>query len=48
MTRGEIRFEDVSFGYGREALARADGTLRSGAVIDGLTLDGASRAKKSA
>ena len=38
VTRGEIRFEDVSFGYGREALARADGTLRSRAVIDGLTL----------
>ena len=38
MTRGEIRFEDVRFGYGREALAREDGRLRSSAVIDGLTL----------
>ena len=38
VTRGEIRFEDVRFGYGREALARADGTMRSRAVIDGLTL----------
>ena len=38
VTRGEIRFEDVSFGYGREALARADGTLRASAVIDALSL----------
>jgi ATP-binding cassette subfamily B multidrug efflux pump len=38
VTRGEIRFEDVRFGYGREALAREDGSLRSRAVIDGLTL----------
>ncbi len=38
VTRGEIRFEDVCFGYGREALARDDGTPRSYAVIDGLTL----------
>ena len=37
VTRGEIRFDDVRFGYGREALARADGSLRSRAVIDGLT-----------
>ena len=27
--RGEIRFEDVRFGYGRQAIARADGTPRS-------------------
>ncbi len=38
VTRGEIRFEDVSFGYGRQAMARADGTPRSRAVIDELTL----------
>jgi ATP-binding cassette, subfamily B, multidrug efflux pump len=38
VTRGEIRFEDVRFGYGREALARNDGSPRSAAVIDGLTL----------
>ena len=28
----------MSFGYGRQAMARADGTPRSRAVIDGLTL----------
>jgi ATP-binding cassette subfamily B multidrug efflux pump len=38
VTHGEIRFEDVRFGYGREALARDDGSPRSHAVIDGLTL----------
>jgi ATP-binding cassette subfamily B multidrug efflux pump len=38
VTRGEIRFEDLRFGYGREALAREDGSPRSRAVIDGLTL----------
>jgi len=36
--RGEIRFEDVRFGYGRAASAREDGRLRPYAVIDGLTL----------
>jgi ATP-binding cassette subfamily B multidrug efflux pump len=36
VTRGEIRFEDVRFGYGREALAHEDG--RPYAVIDGLSL----------
>jgi len=38
VTRGEIRFEDARFGYGREALAREDGSLHHYAVIDGLTL----------
>ncbi|MGE3155801.1 MAG: ABC transporter ATP-binding protein [Xanthobacteraceae bacterium] len=38
VARGEIRFDDIRFGYGREALARADGSPRSRAVIDGLTL----------
>jgi ATP-binding cassette subfamily B multidrug efflux pump len=36
VTQGEIRFEDVSFGYGRDTLVRDDG--RAFAVIDGLTL----------
>ena len=38
VTRGEIRFEDVRFGYGRAASVREDGRLRPYAVIDGLTL----------
>ncbi len=38
VTRGEIAFADVHFGYGRETLARIDGHLRPYAVIDGLTL----------
>jgi ATP-binding cassette, subfamily B, multidrug efflux pump len=38
VTRGEIRFEDVSFGYGREKFFREDGSERPFAVIDGLTL----------
>ena len=36
VTRGEIRFEDVRFGYGRQTSAREDG--RPYAVIDGLDL----------
>ena len=36
--RGEIAFEDVRFGYGRETLAREDGRLRPYAVLDGFTL----------
>ncbi len=36
--RGEIRFEDVRFGYGRATSAREGGRLRPYAVIDGLTL----------
>src|SRR6266849_4694501 len=36
--RGEIRFEDVRFGYGRATTAREGGRLRPYAVIDGLTL----------
>jgi ATP-binding cassette, subfamily B, multidrug efflux pump len=36
VTRGEIRFEDVRFGYGRQTSTREDG--RPYAVIDGLTL----------
>ena len=38
VTRGEIAFEDVRFGYGREALIDEDGLARPFAVIDGLTL----------
>jgi ATP-binding cassette subfamily B multidrug efflux pump len=38
VTRGEIAFEDVRFGYGREALVDEDGHERPFAVIDGLTL----------
>ena len=36
VTRGEIRFENVSFGYGRQKLTRDDG--RPFAVLDGLSL----------
>jgi ATP-binding cassette subfamily B multidrug efflux pump len=36
VTHGEIRFEDVRFGYGRQTSTREDG--RPYAVIDGLTL----------
>src|SRR5437660_6514715 len=36
VTRGEIRFDNVRFGYGRERSLREDG--RPYAVIDGLTL----------
>jgi ATP-binding cassette, subfamily B, multidrug efflux pump len=38
VTRGEIRFEDVSFGYGREKFFSEDGRERPFAVIDNLTL----------
>jgi ATP-binding cassette subfamily B multidrug efflux pump len=38
VTQGEIRFDDISFGYGREALVGEDGHARPYAVIDGLTL----------
>jgi ATP-binding cassette subfamily B multidrug efflux pump len=38
VTRGEIAFQDVRFGYGREALIDEDGHKRGFAVIDGLTL----------
>jgi ATP-binding cassette subfamily B multidrug efflux pump len=38
VTRGEIKFEDVSFGYGRERFVHEDGRERPFAVIDGLTL----------
>jgi ATP-binding cassette subfamily B multidrug efflux pump len=38
VTHGEIRFEEVSFGYGRERLVDEDGNGRPFAVIDGLTL----------
>ncbi len=38
VAQGEIRFEDVTFGYGRQARERNDGTPRSAAVIDALTL----------
>jgi ATP-binding cassette subfamily B multidrug efflux pump len=36
--RGEIAFEDVRFGYGRERLVQEDGR-RPYAVLDGFTLD---------
>ena len=36
VTRGEIRFENVSFGYGRQKPTRDDG--RPFAVLDGLSL----------
>src|SRR5262249_32017257 len=36
VTRGEIRLENVSFGYGRRKYARDDG--RPFAVLDGLSL----------
>jgi len=35
---GEIRFEDVRFGYGRETSAREDGRLSPYAVLNGFTL----------
>ena len=38
VTRGEIRFEDIRFGYGRETSTNEDGDLRPYAVIDGLSL----------
>jgi ATP-binding cassette subfamily B multidrug efflux pump len=38
VTRGEIAFEDVRFHYGRKALAREDGRLGPGAVLEGFTL----------
>jgi ATP-binding cassette, subfamily B, multidrug efflux pump len=38
VTRGEIKFENVRFGYGRETSAHEDGRLRPYAVIDRLTL----------
>jgi ATP-binding cassette subfamily B multidrug efflux pump len=36
--RGEIAFQNVSFGYGREPVIDEDGNERPFAVIDGLTL----------
>jgi ATP-binding cassette subfamily B multidrug efflux pump len=36
--RGEIVFENVCFGYGRETLIREDGRERPYAVLDGFTL----------
>src|SRR5206468_3167743 len=36
--RGEIRFEDVRFGYGREGSAREDGRLSPYAVLNGFSL----------
>jgi ATP-binding cassette subfamily B multidrug efflux pump len=38
VTRGEIAFQNVRFGYGREALIDEDGNARPFAVIDDLTL----------
>src|SRR5262250_113784 len=35
---GRISFEDVRFGYGREALAREDGRLSPGAVLEDFSL----------
>jgi ATP-binding cassette subfamily B multidrug efflux pump len=37
VTRGEVKYEDVRFGYGREPVVREDG-LRPYAVLDGFTL----------
>jgi ATP-binding cassette subfamily B multidrug efflux pump len=36
---GHIVFDDVRFGYGREATTNEDGSLRPYAVLDGFTLD---------
>jgi ATP-binding cassette subfamily B multidrug efflux pump len=36
--RGEIAFEDVQFGYGREISAREDGRLGAGAVLQDFSL----------
>ncbi len=36
--RGEIAFDNVRFGYGREPVVDADGHTRPFAVIDGLSL----------
>jgi ATP-binding cassette subfamily B multidrug efflux pump len=38
VARGEIAFQDVRFGYGRETLIDEDGLARPFAVIDGLSL----------
>jgi len=38
VTRGEIAFQDVRFGYGREPLVDEDGLAHPFAVIDGLSL----------
>jgi ATP-binding cassette subfamily B multidrug efflux pump len=38
VARGEIRFDEVRFGYGRERTAREDGSDPAYAVLDGFTL----------
>ena len=38
VTRGEIAFKDVRFGYGRAPLVDEDGNERPFAVLDGLSL----------
>ncbi|MEA2874296.1 MAG: ATP-binding cassette, subfamily multidrug efflux pump [Hyphomicrobiales bacterium] len=38
VTRGEIGFDNVQFGYGREPRVGADGRVKHFPVIDGLTL----------
>ncbi|MEA2939141.1 MAG: ATP-binding cassette, subfamily multidrug efflux pump [Alphaproteobacteria bacterium] len=38
VARGEIRFDEVRFGYGRERTAREDGSEPAYAVLDGFTL----------
>jgi ATP-binding cassette, subfamily B, multidrug efflux pump len=38
VTRGEIKFDNVQFGYGRERFISEDGHERPFAVIDGLSL----------
>jgi ATP-binding cassette subfamily B multidrug efflux pump len=38
VSRGEITFEDVRFGYGRETSAREDGRLNPYAVLNGFSL----------
>ena len=39
VTRGEIAFDDVRFGYGREPRVDAEGRVKHFPVIDGLTLN---------
>ena len=39
VTRGEIAFDDVQFGYGREPRVDAEGRVKHFPVIDGLTLN---------
>ena len=38
VSRGEVRFEDVRFDYGRETSVDTEGQVRPGAVLQGFTL----------